>query len=321
MIVAAGLTAAAMALGVAGFSLIRGSEFDRVVAAGERTEDSGTARVAVVTVVDAGVGRSRQRLDLVGLVDFGSGATQLEVRIGAPTTSGEPAPGGVSLMLVDDGTDVYVRDPAGPPDQAWARLEPAQGELAGVADGLAALLRSLRPGVTRVEEIGEEQVRGEATTHHRVTVDLVRASRAAPAGDRTELSRLTDIQGRDDLTLDVWVDGERVRRLSYALDLTRSSQTSGEPSATASSSVSPSVSPSEAPPSGAATGPGATADEAGVPGLGTEALAPGARYQVILEYFDFGVPFAVEVPENVEDAAGAPSAQSSAEPSPAARTP
>jgi hypothetical protein len=307
---AAVLAVVAMTLGVAGFTVIRGSAFDDIVAAGERTEEAGTARVAVTTVVDAGVGRAKQRIDSVGLVDFGAGATQFEVRVGSPQASGELPVGDVPLLVTDDGTDTFVRYVSWSADRPWVRLTPDEVSTGGSestgggADGLAALLRALRSGVTEVEEIGGEVVRGDDTTHLRATVDLTRAVAAASKEDREELDRLTEIQSRDELVLDVWTDGERVRRLSYTLDLTRPPDGSADPAAEPAGEPSPPSPSAEAPASGAE-----------LPGMG-----PGATFQVVLEYFDFGVPFVVQVPPDVEEATGGPPTAPSAEPSPSAST-
>jgi hypothetical protein len=69
-----------------------------------------------------------------------------------------------------------------------------------------------------VEELGEEEVRGEPTTHYHATVDLEKA--AAEQGGQTQqlYDQLEQQLGTTSLPMDVWLDGHnRVRRMEMSM--------------------------------------------------------------------------------------------------------
>ena len=66
-----------------------------------------------------------------------------------------------------------------------------------------------------VEQAGEEDVRGVATEHYRLTIDLERVVEEAPARLRSRLRRELDAASEKTRRLELWIDGEGlVRRLS-----------------------------------------------------------------------------------------------------------
>ncbi len=241
--------------------------------AGRRTVEQGTARVAVTTVADSGIGGTTQRIDTVGLVDFTEESAQFEVRVGVPQRTGVPTSvGGPTLLVTTLGPETYVRYTAWSPSRPWALLGEAEGEQVGLVD-LEAQLDAMARGVTTVEEVGTEAVRGRSTTHYRADVTAATAASWLPAEQGETMRDLAERGSGGTFPLDVWVADGLVRRLSYT------------------------VTPR----------PGPAADEAS--GLGA-----GASVTVVSEYYDFGVPFELAAPLDVDELTE-PSA--SAEPSPA----
>jgi hypothetical protein len=90
----------------------------------------------------------------------------------------------------------------------------SQAEQNDPTSGLDALR-----GAKTVDEIGREDVRGESTTHHLVTVDLDDAIEAAPEESRDALRNILSKYASGELQMDVWIDDEgRVRRYRQTVD-------------------------------------------------------------------------------------------------------
>lgn len=257
----------ALAVLSAGCGLIGGSAIDRAISAGRATSDEGTARIAITTIADAGIGQAKQRTDATGLINFAEGVTELEMRVGAPQLAAADgaAVGGVPLILIGNGDTTLMRSPSWPEDQPWARTPNAAASGAEGFDttDLGAQLELLSAGVTDVSELGETAVRGVESMQYRMDVDLKKAAEAAPEDQRAPLEQLAEQQGRTVFPLEVWIGDDHVRRLSYVLDIQ-----AAEGQAQASS---------------------------------------GATLTTVVEYFDFGVPFDTTIPDNVVDASEIPS--------------
>jgi hypothetical protein len=74
-------------------------------------------------------------------------------------------------------------------------------------------------GATKVTTVGEEKVRGEDTTHYRVTVDVRRAADNAPESAREAMRKLAAMYTVPTQDLEVWLDGDgRVRRFDQTVD-------------------------------------------------------------------------------------------------------
>jgi hypothetical protein len=204
----------------AGCGLFR-SDADRIVEAGVQTTGAGSARVAVTTVVDGGTGQAKQRTDANGCISFPDNLTELELRVGVPQLAGgSTSEGGVPMVVIGDGTSLFLRSPAWPQSQAWTRvpLDAGAGAAPGAVNDLGAQLQLLGAGVSELEELGTDDVRGEATDHVRVDVDLDRALAAAPEEDREALRQLAD-RTEGTFPLELWIGDGRVRRMSYAVDV------------------------------------------------------------------------------------------------------
>lgn len=254
-----------------GLTSCSGADADPIVAAGERTVAAGTARIAMTTIIDAGVGEAKQRLDGGGLVDFGRRASQLEVRVGPPqqASTGISSEGGVSVLINAEDEQTFVRFASWAAERPWNRL-PAGEDVGGQGLGppdLAAQLQLLTLGLVSLEELGEEEVRGEPTTHYRVSIDLDEAARDASDDQRQVVDLILAGQADRQFDLDVWVGEEYVHRLSHTVDV----------------------------PAAAIVADGSAASEGPMVGA-------GATVTTVTEYFDLGVPFSFEMPENAVEA-------------------
>lgn len=272
--------AAALLLAVLAWLLLRPpSGLDRITAAGARTTEEGTARVGVTTLIDA-PGSGQQRTQALGVIDFARDRSQLQVRIGLPPATAGGNASTLSLLTITDGPTTYLRSPAWPDGQPWARVvDPEQAaptavEEDGVDAGAAATsfdlggqLALLTAGSADPELLGEETVRNVATTHYRVEVDLAAAIERAEPEDVPPLEQIAAATGSYRFPLELWIDAEdRVRRLRYNLAI---------------------PTPGEEDPS----------DE----------TAAATRYATQVEYFDFGVEVDVTPPElTVDYAVGGP---------------
>jgi hypothetical protein len=103
------------------------------------------------------------------------------------------------------------------------RLAAQQGfDLAGLqqvnqSDPRQALLY-LRAASGRVDEVGEEDVRGVSTTHYRMTVDLEKVAKLNPE-QRRNVERVVEQSGVRKVPTEVWVDDEGlVRRMALAYE-------------------------------------------------------------------------------------------------------
>lgn len=91
------------------------------------------------------------------------------------------------------------------------------------SDPLANL--SLLTGAAEdVTEVGEEDVRGVATRHFKVTVSVEKSLAQVPERFRPAMSQLTEQLGTKTLPVDVWIGDDGLpRRLGYEVDLSKAS--------------------------------------------------------------------------------------------------
>ena len=111
--------------------------------------------------------------------------------------------------------------PSGVRGKTWVRVEPEQVGQTGVgAQGSdpGAQLAMLR-AITKVKEVGPEDVAGEPTTHFSGVVDLQRALKRAPKSDRPRLQAAFESFGKQRLPVDVWLDStDRLRRFDATIE-------------------------------------------------------------------------------------------------------
>ena len=143
-------------------------------------------------------------------------------------------------------------------EQYGASFSQMQGNAPSDPSQQLAYLRGVSDSV---EEVGEEEVRGEPTTHYRATVDLEKAAEEQdlPEESRRAQEQMTRQLGTTELPMDVWIDGEGLVR-RYEMNL-----------------------PMPAPPN--QTSPNVSQNGAGE-----------MEMTMVQEFYDFGTPVNVEPP-------------------------
>jgi hypothetical protein len=135
------------------------------------------------------------------------------VYVGSPLFSSK-LPGGARWMKLDIG-----------------RFAQAVGfnlqQLAGGQTNPARFLQYLAATGSAPVPVGQETVRGVATTHYRASIDLNKVANVLHSGGaaqlRSALSKLTSQIGTSKIPVDVWVDAHKlVRRIALALSLSPS---------------------------------------------------------------------------------------------------
>lgn len=207
----------------------------RVQGAAAKVTEARTARFSMVSsTIFAGEPVAAGTATIVGVYDYVAHKGQMDTTFKA---AGIPAR--VTQRMLVIGSAVYTQMPK-PPDQPdgappipqeqhkpWVKFElpkevadqsafgPGLGLWAadGPVDPTEAL-RYLKAASSKVEVVGEEQVRGEPTTRYAVTLDPAKQAAQLPA----ELAASFDEMG---LTFpkpaDVWIDRQgRLRKMRYA---------------------------------------------------------------------------------------------------------
>jgi hypothetical protein len=239
--------AAAALVAAAGFLLFGGREGEQLVPgseislAAERTHDQGTSHMTMSGTVSTSVNGQDVSLTMQGSgeADIKHHLAQISMQMSLPPGADI---GGDDLTIdeVFDNYVIYMRSPlfasAMPPGKEWASMDlNAVGKQLGLdfqqLSGLGAngdpseMLNQLRAVSGQVENVGEEDVDGVATTHYAATVDLRRYATLADPADRSavreSIQHLLDLGAPATVPTDVWVDGQHlVRRMqmSYTQD-------------------------------------------------------------------------------------------------------
>jgi hypothetical protein len=144
--------------------------------AAERTEATSGSRMSLTAIYTA-PGQSHSFLMRgQGVVNERSGRARIEATMQLPGRS-------VSIETVSDGRSTYIRSPLFegelPPGKEWIGMQPFLGQdpsSAMVSNGdPKQQLEMLKATGSDVETVGEQSVRGVATTRYRGTIDLDRA--------------------------------------------------------------------------------------------------------------------------------------------------
>lgn len=209
---------------------------ERVAAAADRTRAEGTARTAFESAVTGlGGGDETGSAAGEGLVDFEANRGSLDIDLG-PLLAGAGVPGlDAQTETLYEGGLIYLRSDLVNSflgvDTPWLRIDlegspggagaqPDLGPLASLAGNdpgdQLALLSAIDPA--SVQEVGQADVRGGATTLYTATVDLAAGgATAADEDERRQFERLVDQLGTDRLDVGVNLDAEgRVRRIAYS---------------------------------------------------------------------------------------------------------
>lgn len=115
-------------------------------------------------------------------------------------------------------------------ERPWLKIDIASlGQQSGInLDSLrqfqsndpTAALNYLRGVTDDVTEVGREQVRGDATTRYKATLDLDKAARSVPSGVKDDIRQIIRQLGTSRIPTEAWLDEQgRLRRLRYSIDL------------------------------------------------------------------------------------------------------
>ncbi len=198
---------------------------EAVRASADKTIDAGSSRVALD--VSLSLGGSKTSVRGEGAFDMQNRRGVFTLDLGALGAS----LGGDSIETIFDGPGMYLKLPSSAPsgEPPWFKIDLATaGRLAGANLGSLGQLRQsdptkalefLRGATDDVRKVGDEDVRGESTTHYRAVVDLQRAAASLPAEERAAIQDLVRSLGTPRLPADVWIDDSgRVRRLRFTVD-------------------------------------------------------------------------------------------------------
>jgi hypothetical protein len=214
------------------------AELDLLASAAERTEDAGSARFELALGTTMG-GRAAEAT-ATGAFDNASRRATMSMDLGGFAQAFGEAPGGADALRLDmvlDGTVAYMRFPllTGmlPGSKPWLRLDLVElskregfdlGQIQSFSDSdPRRTLDYLRVVSGEIRTVGQERVRGVATTHYRAAIDLRKYPEVVPDEQR-ELVRkatekLVEQLGVGAVPVDVWVDGDGlVRRVALEFD-------------------------------------------------------------------------------------------------------
>lgn len=122
----------------------------------------------------------------------------------------------VDQEILMDGSFVYSPVPPCPTGafgaKPWVRYDSAAGldPTSVTSSDPTAVLEALR-GAGKVEEVGNEKVRGSSTTHYKVTLDLDKALEKVSEDRREAVKAIFASLSDKGLDFDVWIDDEDLR--------------------------------------------------------------------------------------------------------------
>lgn len=207
--------------------------FELIATAGADTIEGGTAKVTLRQEISGIPDVDDITIEGSGAIDFEARRGSLDLDLGALLENLGVPDADDGLETVFEGSMAYLRasfltEQLGV-DTPWLSIDvnEAAEELAGLDVERLQQLTGNDPtqalgifeGVMEdsIERVGEEEVRGSATTHYRATLDLRKAAREAEAiTDRVAFERFLDSLGTSQLDVDLWVDDDgRLRRYRY----------------------------------------------------------------------------------------------------------
>lgn len=247
---------------------------DAVLASSTKTAEAKSSKVAFSVVTQGAQGTPGASITITGEGAFDFAGRQGVFTINFPPTAGIQLG---QLEAVSTGTTTFLKVPpslaSGLGGKTWLKVDVNQvGQSVGVdfnslSQGSSGdptqSLQLLQGAGADIVEVGKEQVRGEAVTHYRGTLDLNKAATAAPPEQQQNYQKLAQLYAQP-LPVDIWIDGDsRVRKLTSALDLAKINL---PPQATAAASEA------------------------------AAAAKPTGTLTYTTELFDFGTPVSVTVP-------------------------
>ena len=203
------------------------------------TTDAKTGRMEVL-IERRGDGTSPAPITISGEADFQAHRGHMLIDLSQLGLPGPP------VDAVFDNAIVYEKFPeslgaALPRGKSWVKVDLATaGRSVGLGAGSIGQAQAGDPsqtldylrGVTgHVTRVGAEDVRGTQTTHYRTVVDLEKAAERSPTA-REQIKSAIKLLGSSSQPLDVWIDAQgRVRRMKYAVDLSKSKAAASTPAA------------------------------------------------------------------------------------------
>ena len=206
-----------------------GNPFELVSSAGATTLESGTAKLFLSTELTGPV-RLEEPIEGEGVFDFERQRGELTMDMPEAVSDA----GGMDEMhAMFDGERVFYSFGEGAGAEQlgvttpWVSMDLARVSSEASGADIGALqasqssdptqaLSMLRGTGEDVEELGEEEVRGESTTRYSATIDLRKAYEDADAvRDPAAFERFIEMAGPE-IDMDVWIDDDgRARRTRY----------------------------------------------------------------------------------------------------------
>jgi hypothetical protein len=208
-----------------------------VAGAPAATLDGNTALTEMVVETPGLAGGQPMRFTASGAIDFEAQRATMTMDMGELLSEAGLGEIDATVELIQDGTILYLRSAlfsqgfGGVPEGHWLGIDmDAMSEMQGFDIGQLQQLGGNDPrqglafltGVSdEVKKVGEEEIRGTDTTRYRAVVDFEKAvAESGAVTDEEQFRRLVEQFDIDELTVDVWIDGDnRVRRMLMPMPL------------------------------------------------------------------------------------------------------
>jgi hypothetical protein len=195
---------------------------DAIVLAASKTNDAGTYKADITGSMDL----AGQSVDMSGTGEF-DGAKQRGHMSYTMTLNGQD----VDMEMVFAYPAIYMRLPPElaplPGGKSWVKMDLEKlGQQAGFDFGQVMQAGQSDPsqgldflrGATDVQAVGDEDVRGVATTHYTGVVDL-RTLAVKDPEPKAQIDRLVEQSGISRVPVEVWIDDDGfVRRMKQTLE-------------------------------------------------------------------------------------------------------
>jgi len=210
----------------------RSPEATILIAAPAHTVASRTARLSLSISIPGQLTAKSH-----GTVDFSAHRLSMVTKYSALRSDVNPSETTVEIRII--GLDLYARSAESrAPQGLWSHhttgttpggtgfFLPGVGGVA--SNDPTAMLGVLRGVSGSIRTVDKPELNGVPTTHYRATVDLKKAEAKAPAGAQARFDEMAAAWGVSQIPVDVWIDdAQRLRRLSFSLELSRFRSASG----------------------------------------------------------------------------------------------
>jgi hypothetical protein len=220
-----------------------GNPLALIAASADTTTEAGSAKTSMQMHMETPQGEID--MDADGAFDFDSKLGRMTMHMTVPG-----APGPMDIEMVFQNLVIYMKYPAIaelPGSKPWIRMDlEKMGKETGMDLGAltqganndpSQALDYLR-GVSDVEVVGEEEVRGAPATHYKGEIDFDKVVSQAPADlqerIKASIDLLKDSIGGSTIPVEVWIDEEgRVVRMVQDISFTEGAQKGSTMSMTA----------------------------------------------------------------------------------------